>query len=429
MNRVVQLLVGAAVLASSGCVDDTTSAAARTERVDPMYGKAPEPPMTTPRYLAVLGGDYKSTALSLLDLASLPDEDVTRAPARATQVLHSGSRLGATAATLSGDVVLAQAQLANRNALLIDRATGVLTVVNPTTRTVERQVSAATGFYANPQDVAIRADGLWLVSRMARNPVPTPTPTDLDEGDDLLLIDPQMAKPIARLALTPYADAAVPQAVAAPQRMETLAGTVWLPLASFAPDFKVVGTAKLVAVDPLQLQVTREFSLQPWRNCVSVRAITTQRLLIGCQGGFQSGAQQATESALLVVDVSGSTPAIVQAIQTDNATGPWSRDAVAVDERWAVAVTLGDFATQRADSVWRVDLQTGARDLLTKAAEPFGCSGLWADSARRTVWLGQPHRSSGDLWRWRVDATGKFVAGAPVQSNPGGLGALEIGGL
>lgn len=411
---------------ATACADDTADGPPPS-LVDRGFGEAADPGPDRTRFLAVVGGDYKTSALSLFDLAPLGVGDVHTAPPRASRVLHSGSYLSGSAAALSGDVVLAQAALQQRRVVLIDRGTAVLTIYDPAQRRIESQVSVATGFYANPQDLAVHNDGNWLVTRMSRNPTPTPTLLDHDEGDDVVVVDSKQGVITQRIALTPWADPQVPDVVAAPQRMAIAADHVWLPLGSFSADFKSQGIARLVAIHRQTLQVAAAWPLPPWRNCVGMQAISDDRLLVSCQGSFV-GAQQVAQSALLVVRVQGSTAAVELAVAAEAARGPWSRDAVALDDRWAFAVTLGDFVAPRADKLWRIDLASGAVTEVASAAAPFGYSGLWADRGRRTIWLGERQRLDGDLGRWSIGSDGSWLMGSRVSSNPGSVGAVELWG-
>lgn len=413
--------LGAAALAA-GCADDTQGANQAADH--PSFAQAADPGQGVDRYLAVVGGDYKSTAVSLLDLASLPLADLQKAPAKWSALLHSGSRLGPTALALSGDVVLGQLPGLPRQVLLVDRGTAVLTQVEAASGKVVRQLSVASGFYANPQDALAVAPDRWLVPRMGRNPKPTADPGDFDDGDDLVAANPSTGKVLQSLALS--ALSTLPGGVAAPQRMGALGGVVWLPLGSFATDFKAQGPARVIAVAPSDLKVVAQIELPAQKNCVAARPLASGKLLVNCQGSYASPAQQLAESALLVIDPQ--LAAVVLQVPARAADGPFGRDAVALDGRWVAAVTLGDFSTQQPDRLWLVDLTTGERALISQATEPFGYSGLWADPTRRTLWLGEPKKAA-DLLRFGIDAAGAVTAGARVSSNPGGLGALELGGL
>lgn len=416
------LSAAALCLVLAACADDTDGASAANR--SPGFGLPRSLPAAQPRYLAVIGGDYKTSALSLLDLGPLAAGDLQTAPPRWSAVLHSGSRGGATAMALSGDVVLGHGAALGRQALLVDRGNGVVTHVDAETGAVLRQVPVATGFFANPQDaIAVSADR-WIVSRMGRNPAATAAAEDRDDGDDLVAVDPASGKLVQSLPLSDRST--LPGGVAAPQRLALADGLLWVPLGSFAADFKAQGPARLLAVDAAALAVQRQVDLPGLKNCVTPRALADGRLLLACQGAYASPAAQIAASALVLIDAQ--TGAVEQQIAARAQDGPWSRDVAAVDARWVAAVTLGDFATQRVDRLWLVDLVSGERRALSAAAAPYGYSGLWADSARRQLWLGEP-KASADLLRFGVDTAGVAVAGARLASNPGSLGALELGGL
>lgn len=411
-----------AALAAIGCADDTQGFSKSMDRNS--FSKALDPGPGLDRFLAVVGGDYKSTTLSLLDLASLPANDLSGTPTRWSAMLHSGSKLGSTALALSGDVVLGQLPGLPRQVLLVDRATAVLTQVFAESGEVVRQVSVASGFYANPQDALAVAPQRWLIPRMGRNPNPTPPTTDFDDGDDVVAVDPTTGILLQSITLAGFST--LPGGVAAPQRLGLFGGQVWLPLGSFAPDFKAQGPARLLAVSPNDLKVVAQVELPTLKNCVAAQPLPHGKLLVNCQGSYAAPAQQIAESALVVVDPATGLATLQVPARAED--GPFGRDAAAFDERWAAAVTLGDFGAQRPDRLWLVDLKTGARAMIAQASEPFGFSGLWADAARRTLWLGDPKQAS-DLQRFGVSAAGQVTLGMRVSSNPGGLGALELRGL
>lgn len=412
----------AVTAALAACVDDSVAPPHSAKGAG--FGENAQLPLGQARFLAVIGGDYKSSALSLLDLGPQPSSDLQPAPPRWSALLHSGSRLGPTALALSGDVVLGQSAGLQRQVLLVDRASGVLTQLDAPSGQVVRQISVAPGFFANPQDALPVAANRWLVPRMGRNPKPSAQPTDFDDGDDLLAVDPLSGAPLQSLALTDRST--LPGGVAAPQRLAAVGPYVWFALGSFAADFKAQGPARLLAVDAATLQVQRQVDLPAQKNCITPRPLADGTLLLACQGSYASPAAQVAESALLRVDPHNG--ALIRQWPATAQDGPWSRDAVVIDARWAAAVTLGDFAAQRPDRLWLIDLDSGQRRQLSQASEPFGYSGLWADAARRQLWLGEAKQAE-DLLRFALDADGEVRASGRLASNPGSLGALELGGL
>lgn len=420
LARLGVALIQAAALTS--CADDTQGGSAQAKGA--RFGQPQVVPLAQPRFLAIVGGDYKSSALSLLDLGPLQPGDLQSSPPRWSALLHSGSHIGATAMALSGDVVLGHGDGLERQLLLVDRGTGVITQVDGFSGAVIRQIPVASGFFANPQDALAIAADRWIVPRMGRNPKPSADPGDFDSGDDLLALNPQTGKVLQSLALSERS--ALPGGVAAPQRLAALGPHIWVALGSFASDFKTQGPARVLAVDAQSLQVVRQVDLPALKNCIAPRALADGRLLLACQGSYASPSAQVAESALVVIDPQSGS--VVHQLLARAEDGPWSRDVVAVDARWVAAVTLGDFALQRPDRLWLADLSTGQRTAISTAAEPFGYSGLWADPSRRQIWLGEP-KASADLLRFGVDSAGTVLAGSRLASNPGSLGALELGGL
>lgn len=412
------VIVTTALLA--GCFDDTQGVASSS--FSGPFGVAPDPAQGA-RFLGAVGGDYKSSVVSLIDLASVADGDVHSPPARHSAVLHSGSQVGATAVALSGDVVWANANLPDRHLLAVDRGNAALVELDPRTGKVVRQLSVSTSFYSNPQDVAVRDEHTWLVSRMNRNPVAGATP--FDAGDDVVALDPSNGTLLARADLSAAATATDPGTLVAPQRM-ALTDRLYVPLAMFKPNFKGQASARLAVLRPSDLHLEQVVDLAPIRNCVNIQVIAPGRLLLACQGSFQMAAEQLAQSALVVVDSSGAIPQPLTIIGAPPQGGPWSRDVAVLDPQWAAAVSLGSLQPNRPDRLWLVNLVTGERRAVQDSAQPFGYSGLWADPKRRCVWLGETQRKDGDLLRFLVTATGQVAVGVPVAANPGGLGTLEL---
>lgn len=414
------VLLQAVVALLSACATDLAAGPAGPI-VAATYGKAVDPPATTARFLYVVGGDYATSALSVVDLADLATADVTTLPPIAAHILHSGSKVGPVTTALSGDVVLAQSSPGLRRAIVVDRANGVLSVMDPQTLTVAVQFSVGSGFYANPQDALALPNGRWLVTRMGRNAHPT---GELTGGDDIAHL--QDGKLVGRTALTEQAT--VTGHIAAPQRLTAALGQVWMGLGSFAPDFKAVGSGRLVGLSADGGAVQSVVDFASARNCVTVAGLGADAVVAACQGSFAKGQDQIAQSAIVVVRPQGNHFAATTLAQADGTTGPWSRD-LAVADGSVVAVSLGDLTTSRPDRLWRVDGATGARTVIASSAQPFGFSGLWYDRARRVVWVGERNAASGDLRRFALSNAGQSSEGKPVRSNPRGLGALDLAGF
>ncbi len=413
MKAIVGLVLG---LAACG-----TEPAAKAVLPPAHYATLPDLAPQDPRYLVVVGGDYATSVVSFVDLATVPTADSAAQPVVFSQALHSGSHVSQVATALSGDVVVAQTRLPMRQAVLIDRASGVLTVIAAASGQVVRQIktSAATA-NGNPQDALLAPDGKLWVSRMAFH---TLAADGIGRGDDVLsLVDGTINQ---RIDVHSYAT--VPGFIAAPQRMVLSAGRIWMPLGSFAPDFKDQGPARLLSIDPATsaIEIT---DLAAYGNCLSVRAAAGGRIVVACSGPFSKPKQQVGLSALVVLSPDATQPSgwTVTAEPAASSDGVWGRD-FAVHGDVVFAVTLGDLASGRPDRLWQVNVAKHTRVELAKSLKPFAFSGMWLDAARNTLWLGDRSGAPADLRRWRVAPDGTTSEGKGVQSNPGGLAAIDLG--
>ncbi|MDZ4696674.1 MAG: hypothetical protein SGI86_16140, partial [Deltaproteobacteria bacterium] len=119
--------------------------------------------------IAVVLSDYASMSLTLVnsDTGAVEKE----------KCVTSGTVAPNLSLAFTGDVVLPSSPLVGGKVVLIDRKNGTLTWVDPADCKVVRQISVATGFFANPHDAAQIGD-LIFVSRHETNVAPTAATTD-----------------------------------------------------------------------------------------------------------------------------------------------------------------------------------------------------------------------------------------------------------
>jgi len=259
-----------------------------------------------PTGLAVIHGssDYTSSLLSLVD------------PATATlaydNCLNSGSVAPQLSQALSGSVVLPGAPLPGHPLVLIDSTNGSLVWVNPADCTVVRQLSVSTGFKAYPHDVVAVSPNKFYVTRYMTNSSPTTDPSDLDEGGDLLILDLDLGKAVARIDLAPYAAGGVginPN----PDRARVLDGKIYVTLNNFSADMTTqAGPGRVVVVDPATDTVTSVIDLPNFKDCSAIVPVPGQQgaLAVACSGFFSDGADQINSSGVALIDTSVS-PATV----------------------------------------------------------------------------------------------------------------------
>ncbi len=394
----------------AGCVDDTRSSQTESEyeAALPSVGNR----------LAVLGSDYKSSALSLV---------AADTQARVGSALwHSGSQVSAATTALSGDAALAQTPWDDGRIVVIDRGNAVITFWDPTNRAV-RQIPVSTGFYSNPQDVIpIDAHKMYVV-RMKRNPTPSADPTDLDEGDDVLIVDPTDGKLLGRLDLAPYA--AEKGLVAAGSRAVKVYGHVWLPLQSLAADFSHQGDARILEIDPEKNIVVSKVDIQNIKNCI---AMTWQEDIFAfvavCPGAYSDKADQGAHAGVVLISPGNATPSAQVLFHASDFGGAATlgRDVACVPGGHCLVTTPGDPDSNTPDRLWRFETAGGKPVEVAKGSGPFSFSGMHAHVASQHIVLGDRTNPSGDVRIFALTAMTTTERPA-VSSNPGGLGAIDFG--
>jgi len=407
----VKCLLTLMILAMHACADDTTSSAATRHHASGLASG-----------LAVIGSDYKTTSVSLVDRATLK--------VVAQNFLHSGSNVTPGGTALGGDVVVAQTPAPDGRLVLIDRGSGVLTSIDPLTLQVTEQLSVATGFYANPQDYAEVAPGRAYVTRMGRNAKPTPDPSDFDEGDDVLVLDMLRHSLVGRIEVGSHATLA--GTLGAPGRMAYDGSIIWVPLGSLGADFKSAGTGRILGLDAKTGAIVHSVDAPGSKNCVqAARLPGTHRIGVVCSGFFgEAGGAQAKFSQILVfdaLDVPVQAAAVVKAADLEGKS-PFGKDIAFVDATRGVVIASGDLAAGTADRLWLFDIATGTGSRLANGHGAFTLSGLHAEAARLRLWVGEAGRPGGDLRVFDLAGAAPYEL-EPVPSNPGGLGAMDLGGF
>lgn len=405
----LQWLIGAAAaLTLAACADDTRGAqvAGAYEADVPVKGNR----------LAVLGSDYKSSALSLLTL------DTQQRIGAA--VWHSGSQVSAATTALSGDVALGQTPSADGRVIVIDRGSAVISFWEPTTRAIQ-QIPVSTGFYSNPQDaVPISATKLYVV-RMKRNPTPTADPADLDDGDDVLIVDPRDGKLMGRIDLAPYASEA--GLVAAGSRAVKIGNRVWLPLQSLAADFNHQGPARFIVIDSDKDSVIQVVDAPNIKNCIQMCWLAdAQRFVAVCDGAYTDKADQGAHAAVAVVTPGEPTATVLVTADAFAGARTLGRDIACLPGGHCVVTTPGEPDSGTRDGIWRVELTGGKPVKIAEGSGPFAVSGMVAVPGSQRILVGDRTNAAGDVRVFELSATASVELPA-IRSNPGGLGAIDFG--
>ena len=252
--------------------------------------------------LAVLSSDYASTSVSTYNPQSgkLVDD-----------CINSGTIVGPSGQKLSGDVTLPSAPQASGELVLLDRINATLTFLAPATCAIRAQLSVSTGgFKSNPHDVVTLSATKAYVTRYDANAMPSADPNDLDDGEDLLIIDPSIPMILGRIALGQYATG-VAATEAKPDRAVLAEGKVYVTLNSLATDYSAVGPGRVVVVDPANDTVIGMIDLPDYTDCSGIEYLASQKkVYVACGGASADGPTQTAKSALVEIDLSGATPTV-----------------------------------------------------------------------------------------------------------------------
>jgi hypothetical protein len=364
---------------------------------------------STPSGIAVVGNDYHSAALSLLDR----DGNLL-----ADGCLHSGSGGAGLATTLSGDVVLPSQVPAGGPLALIDRGNNAITWLDAGSCAVRAQLAVGTGFGSNPHDVVMVSPDKAYVVRQDPNLAPTPALDDFDEGNDVLIVDPVRPKIVGRIDLAPFAPAGVlPRA----DRALLVGGRVFVSLNAISLDYSTYGEGRLLIIDPATDQVAGVIEIPGVKNCGAMTYVaTSQRLLVACGGSYGDAAAQLATSAIVAIDLGQTPPAVVaQVAAASTGTAPFSNMTVAaLDGNTAIGVTNGALSGNPPDSLWSLPLDGRPVVKLFTSSEGIVLGAVLYDGDHHRVLAADGTMKVPAYLRPFDFAAGVFTAGQPIKTNP-----------
>jgi len=358
--------------------------------------------------IAVINSDYSATSVSLLDRDGNLVKD---------GCFNSGTGTPGLAMTLSSDVVLPTRLPPGGPVIIVDRGNAALTWLDPVTCAPLRQLAVGTGYLAYPHDVVTLSASKAYVTRYEENAAATPSAEDFDDGSDLLIIDPAQPKLLGRIDLKPFAPAGVqPRA----DRALFAEGIVFVSLNAISGDFKTYGTGRLVMVDPNTDGVTGVIDLPGVKNCGAMTYLAAEKkLLVACGGDFND-AKQADSSAIVVIDLALSPPALTTKIgATTVGTLPFSNLSLAAwNGSTALGLTLGDPTNHPSDQLWSLPL-TGTQPVkVFESAESWALGAVLADPEEGRILIADGTTMTGAYLRVFDVASGNFTPNKTVKTNP-----------
>ncbi|TNF30831.1 MAG: hypothetical protein EP329_13215 [Deltaproteobacteria bacterium] len=378
----------------------------------------------TPHYddrcrLVAVNTDYVSTSVSVLE------EDGTVCTAG---LITSGSRPPGVTTALSGDVVLPTEPAPDGRVVLIDRyPAAVLTFVDPASGTVSRQIGVGTGYPANPHDVLFVADGTAWVSRYDQNPTPTAATEDLDEGGDLLVVDPGTGALVGRIDLAPWAS---PGMEPRPDRLAHVGDAVWVTLGNLARRFDDGGPGVVVGLAPETGAYLGRTELAGLASCGGTLAVSPagDGAWVSCTGVFQRGDAPQLAASGVAWLAPGEDGAPVEVFRLGAAdigpSRPIGHPLAALDEERAVVVVLGDL-DGAPDALYVVDRVAGTATPLGVETEAYTLNALVRGVGALLV--ADANRQAPRLRRFRLGIAGPVELDAIVTDPVVGLEPRGLG--
>lgn len=349
----------------------------------------------TPR-LAVVLSDFRSTAIAMLDADGVVLDETW---------LHSGTVPPRIIAALSGDVVLPSSPPPSHSLFVLDRfRTDVLTRLCVPDGSLVGQLRTHTdapGFSSNPHDVAFVADDEAWVSRHGKNLTPGAATDEL--GDDLIRIDPRtMQRVPGRVDLSSF-DSLVSSTLggetrdvivfARPSRVVPVGELLVVGLGRLSADFTAADEGMVAIVDPAT-ETAVGLSLAPMKSCGEVVPVPgdDSRALVACTGfaqpfGDEGQVRASAGLAMLVAEAGAVRVEHLWRADLDTAGPIVAPFPVALSATEAMATDWGDVATDTPDRLYRVDLRSGATELVYESSEAFALGTPAYDPETNTIWL------------------------------------------
>lgn len=387
MRRLVLSLVGAAAI---GCNVSVLKSDDQGIGLDAVQHPAP-----CGIGLAVVSTDYASSVIGALGW-----DGTVLSPS----LLSSGSYPPGLAQSLSGDVALPSAAASPTELVIIDRyPAGVLSFVDLATAQLRAQLDVSTGYRSNPHDYVAISRNKAYVTRFDPNPTPGRQP--LDEGGDLLIVDPQRPEVTGRIALEPEPPTGT--LLPHPDRALAVNGDVLVVVSRYSIDYRQSGVAHLVLVDPDTDRVLDDLLLDGLHGCSGLAVNPDQsEVAVVCSGKWRSP-QGATveESGVVRIGLDGRLKELGR-LSAESLPNPQPFGfTVAYASSTRILTTVFGRASTTTTSaqpdrllLWMLDLGE-VRELSRTREVPFSFGDLLCSPQCDLCALGNAERGDVELWQ------------------------------
>lgn len=299
---------------------------------------------------------------------------------------------------ISGDVVLPSSPLPSHDLVVIDRSNNAVAWLDPTTCAVKEEIAVtANDFAINAHDVVGLSATKVYVTRFAKNPTPSTVAADMNQGDDILIVDPTANTTAnsafkGRIDLSPYDQVQGSVTIlASPDRALLVNGKIYVTLGDISDTSPpTVTDGRVAIIDTATDTVSGDpIDLTGLRNCSTLQYLAAAHsLFVVCSGDYNAAVQSLT-SGIAQIDLSTSPPQVSKMI----AASVFNNQALSADALGMITstvgltVTDGDYTGTPPDQLWSFDLGAGTATKIVDASSDFVFGTVLIDAAHSQAFL------------------------------------------
>jgi hypothetical protein len=271
-------------------------------------------------------------------------------------LISSGSELPGLSLGLGVDIVPPTQVQSGKDIVIIDRSNNAIDWLNLEDAEVSAQVGVGLGdFAANPYDYLLVDQELAFVSRFETNRAPGEA--DLDEGGDLLVINPKTQRVIGRVDFN-YLVEDDGDLQPRPTKLVEYGGRIHVVLGMLTDGFSAPTQSVLATIDPNTLEVTTTLGLG-LKNCEDFSMAPSGGLAaIACKGDWADD-PLTKNSGIVTVDLTAEKPRIVGTYGAAALADAQLNTLAFASPSWLMFSTFGDFDSGTNDRALVLDLDSG----------------------------------------------------------------------
>lgn len=273
-------------------------------------------------------------------------------------LISSGSDVPGLSLGLSADVVPPTQVQAGNDVVIIDRSNNAIDWLALDAAEITGQIGVGPGeFAANPYDYWQIDETLAFVTRFETNGAPGKAA--LDEGGDLLAINPKTKKLLGRVDFNQLVEGEDEGLQPRPTKVVEFGGKLHVVLGMLTNYFAAPTQSVLATVDPETLEITSTLGLE-LRNCEDISVSMDSGLAaIACKGDW-ADVPLTKNSGIALVDLAAEEPELQETLPAADLAEAQISTVAFASPSMLVFSTYGNFDDGANDRAQVLDLERGA---------------------------------------------------------------------